>query len=61
MAEFRIVSKPVAIAVECPFCEMGVEIPWGEVKAPSYWGDEWPEVKCPECGKIVALGDWTYD
>lgn len=61
MADFRIVSKPVKIAFECPFCEEEIEIPFEAVDAPSCWSDEWPEVKCPECGKMIALGDWQYD
>ncbi len=61
MADFRIVSAPVAIAFECPFCEYEIEIPWKDVYAPGCWQDEWPDVKCPECGELVSLGDWTYD
>lgn len=62
MAEFRIISAPVKIAFECPYCEAEVEIPWKQINAPDYWGDDWPEVTCPECGRDdVVLGDWVYD
>lgn len=61
MADFTIVSKPVSIHFECPFCEQDIEIPWQKIDAPASWADEWPEVLCPECGKPVVLGDWTYD
>ena len=38
MADFTIVSRPVAIRFQCPFCESEEEIPWEEVKHPDYWG-----------------------
>ena len=61
MANFLIVSKPVKICFECPFCEQKVEIPFKDVAAPESWQDEWPDVQCPECKNIVSLGDWEYD
>ena len=61
MADFTIISKPVAIKFECPFCEEDVELSWAKVNPPAYWGEEWNDVKCPNCGEMVSLGDYTYD
>lgn len=61
MVDFRIISKPVAIGFDCPFCEEDVEISWAKIKPPYYWGDKWEDVKCPSCGKTVSLGCCTYD
>ena len=61
MADFTIVSRPVSIRFQCPFCESEEEIPWEEVKHPDYWGDEWDDIECPSCGKMVSLGEWIYD
>lgn len=61
MADFRIVSRPVCISFECPFCEIEVEIPWKDVNVPKCWSDDWPDVECPSCGKEVSLGDFDYD
>lgn len=59
--KFTINSAPSSISFRCPHCEMGVEIKWQDVEHPEYWGDPWPDVDCPICGKSVQLGDWTYD
>jgi sarcosine oxidase delta subunit len=61
MADFRIISKPVAISFECPFCEEDVELSWAKLNPPECWCDEWEDVKCPFCGERVSLGDYTYD
>lgn len=61
MADFTIVSAPVCIRFECPFCEADVEIPWKKVDVPDSWSDEWPDATCPECGASVSLGEWVYD
>lgn len=61
MADFRIVSKPVYIAFECPFCEEEVNLSWARIEPPENWADEWDDVKCPYCGEWVSLGDWVYD
>jgi uncharacterized Zn-finger protein len=37
---------------------MDVEIDWGYVDVPDYWGDDWGEVECPYCEKTVRLGDY---
>lgn len=58
---FRIVSKPVAIEVECPHCGAEISIPWEAAKVPEYWGDAWEPVVCPDCGEEVELGNWDYD
>ena len=60
-ADFRIVSAPIKIALECPHCGEYIEIPWREVDVPESWSDGWPPVDCPECGKLVQLGEWEYD
>ena len=61
MADFTILSKPVAIRFECPFCENEVEIQWNKIEVPDSWCDDWSDIKCPYCGKMVSLGEWTYD
>ena len=61
MADFTILSKPVAISFECPFCESEVEIPWNKIEVPDSWCDDWGDIECPSCGKMVSLGEWTYD
>ena len=58
--DFRIVSAPVKIALECPHCGEKIEIPWRDVDVPECWSDQWPSVDCPECGESVDLGDWEY-
>lgn len=59
--DFYIISKPVKISFACPHCDGEVEIPWNEMEPPECWSDDWGEVKCPDCGEPVKLGDFTYD
>jgi endogenous inhibitor of DNA gyrase (YacG/DUF329 family) len=60
--DFTIVSAPVKIVFDCPHCNStGVEISWKNLYVPEYWGDDWGEVMCPECGEMVELGDYDYD
>lgn len=61
VADFIIISEPVAIELECPHCEEEVRIPWREIEVPECWSDNWPSVSCPNCGKEIALDDWQYD
>jgi endogenous inhibitor of DNA gyrase (YacG/DUF329 family) len=61
MADFTINRKPISISFECPYCEDEVTIPWNEVNAPDYWGDDWGYVECPYCNKEVPLGDYDMD
>lgn len=49
MADFRIISKPVAIRFKCPFCEEDIELSWESITPPNCWGDDWDDVKCPCC------------
>lgn len=58
---FTICSMPHHISFECPHCKTDVVILWENLEPPKYWGDQWNAVDCPECGKSVELGDWTYD
>ena len=58
---FRIISRPVKITFVCPYCEVSQEIDWKDLNVPEYWGDDWGEVKCPDCGKILELGEYDYD
>ena len=60
MADFIINSKPVSITLECPFCELDIELLWAEINPPKFWGDEWEDVKCPFCGEMISLGEWKY-
>ena len=59
--DFTIISTPVKIVFDCPHCDLPVEISWNNLYVPEYWGDDWGEVECPECGKTVELGDYDYD
>ncbi len=61
LTDFRIVSAPVEIALECPHCGEEIKIPWRDVDAPECWSDRWYPVDCPECGKSIELGEWEYD
>ena len=58
---FRIISRPVKITFVCPYCEVSQEIDWKDLNVPEYWGDDWGEVKCPDCGKILELGEYDYE
>lgn len=59
--DFTINQKPVSISLSCPHCEFDMEIPWGEVDAPEYWGDAWKPIICPCCGERIELGDYYCD
>ena len=58
---FHIDTKVVSISLDCTHCGDRVVIPWKEVDVPEYWGDDWGEIACPECGKAVKLGEYEYD
>jgi hypothetical protein len=60
-ADFIIVSKPVSIQFECPYCHCENDIQWRDITPPDYWGDRWDDVECQECGKMVQLGEWDYE
>ena len=59
--DFNIISAPVGIAFVCPHCSADTGIPWGNMRPPDCWVNDWPDVVCPECGQQVALGDFEYD
>lgn len=59
--DFTIVQHPVAIKLECPYCEADIEISWEDVNAPEYWGDDWGEIECPYCENTIVLGDCEFD
>lgn len=62
LTDFVIISRPEKIAFDCPHCAEKVYIPWSKLEPPHYWGDQWPAVDCPECGKTVELGTYSdYD
>lgn len=58
---FHIDTRPVSISLDCPYCEDSIVIPWRDVNVPEYWGDDWGEIVCPECGKTIVLGEYEYD
>ena len=60
-ADFIIVSKPVSIQFECPYCHCENDIQWRDITPPDDWGDRWDDVECQECGKMVQLGEWDYE
>lgn len=49
--DFYINMRPYAISFECPHCEYDVTVNWDDLDAPEYWGDDWGEIDCPNCGK----------
>ena len=60
-ADFTIVSKPSYISFECPYCKENIEIDWENIDDPESWSDPWGYVECPECKKMIELGNWDYD
>ena len=56
--DFYIRQTPVAITLECPYCNFEISIPFAEVDVPEYWGDDWGYVECPYCEKEIKLGDY---
>ncbi len=59
--DFQINQRPVSISFECPNCESDVEINWDEIDTPDCWSDDWGEIECPYCHKILELGDYELD
>ena len=59
--DFYINMRPYAISLKCPYCEHDVTINWDDLDVPEYWGDDWGEIDCPNCGKTVLLGDYDID
>lgn len=60
-ADFHINVKPISIDLECPHCYHDIVIPWDEIDAPDYWGDDWGEANCPYCNEPIKLGTYEYD
>lgn len=52
--DFYINRKPVSISFECPNCDCDVTIDWSDLDVPDYWGDDWGETECPNCGNGFA-------
>lgn len=59
--DFVINQCPVSICFVCPHYGEEPDIPWDEVNAPDYWGDDWGEVECPYCEKSIKLGICEVD
>lgn len=59
--DFYINQRLVSITFECPHCNCDVTIDWRDLFIPEYWGDDWGEIDCPNCGKTVSLGDYELD
>lgn len=59
--DFTIVQSPDHITLECPHCEMDIDIDWDNLDVPDYWSDDWGEIECPHCGKEIELGDYDLD
>lgn len=59
--DFTINQRPTSISFECPHCDYDVTISWRDLDVPEYWGDDWGEVECPNCGKTVSLGDYELN
>ncbi len=55
---YIICSKPDHIAFECPYCLEDKEIKVADLEEDVF---EITEVICPNCGRIVKMGEWTYD
>lgn len=58
--DFTIVSRPDYIVLECPHCGDEIEVEWGDVPHDEYW-DLFSDIKCPDCGETIQLGNWSYD
>lgn len=59
--DYTIISKPVYIKFECPYCGEEIEVPFEEVDYKTdYWGDG-ARVDCPNCDKEVELNNYEYD
>lgn len=61
LVDFHISVKPVSIELICPYCSEELVIPWSHLSVPDYWGDDWGDIVCPECGQEISLGDYDYD
>ena len=58
---FTIISEPIRIDFNCPYCKEEVQIEWDNLNPPDYWGDKWEKVECSWCNKLIELGDYEYD
>lgn len=58
--DFTIVSRPSAIVLECPHCGDDIEVEWGDVPHDDGW-EYFGDIKCPDCGETIQLGNWIYD
>ena len=59
--DFRIDMTPTSISLECPHCEMDIELDLKDINVPEYWRDDWGTVECPFCGKDIELGEYELD
>ena len=59
--DFRIISRPDHINLECPFCGYDIDVYWDDVDSPECWQDDWGWVKCPACEQDIKLGEYDYD
>lgn len=56
--DFRIHMKPYEISLQCPHCNTDIYVNWNEVDEPEYWNEDWGNINCPLCGKLIHLGDY---
>lgn len=59
--DYKIISRPDYILVECPHCSEPVKIPFDEIDYPTGLWLDGGSCICPECFKNIELGDYDYD
>lgn len=56
--DYRIISKPDYIKLECPHCKRDIKVDFKDI---DFEGDNWNEggyCDCPVCEEEIELGDW---
>ena len=60
---YKIFSKPTGIGFTCPNCDENVPLSIRWIR--NFTTEENPfeleEAICPECNRIVKMGEWSYD
>ena len=61
-ATFNIVTKPVYVVTECPYCDEEIEINFDDFMITDYPGDMIGEViGCPSCLKQIEIEDIEWE
>ena len=63
--QLTIISEPVYVKMDCPYCESEIEIEYNEFSSSmysDYWGDwEGELIYCEECEEYFKIGNVNYD